>query len=167
MKNVIQSENMALIQYCLDSNYRFNQEDYEEAVGCEDPIPLLKLFRENGYVFTEGTCALAVKYGDVQLLRWLKYKGCPWDEETCIQAILFNRYEALVYAHENGCTWTKRTYATCFDLENGLGLTGIYAQIPTQHECSDEIFNYILEQNCPQPDPSDWQILPTINDGAH
>lgn len=167
IKNVIQSENMALIQYCLDSNYPFNQEDYEEAVGCEDPIPLLKLFRENGYVFTEGTCALAAKYGDVQLLRWLKYKGCPWDEETCIQAVLFNHYAALVYAHENGCTWTKRTYATCFDLENGLGLTGIYAQIPTQHECSDEIFNYIQEQNCPQPDPSDWQILPTINDGAH
>lgn len=130
MKNVIQSENMALIQYCLDSNYPFNQEDYEQAVCCEDPIPLLKLFRGNGYVFTEGTCALAAKYGDVQLLRWLKYKGCPWDEETCIQAVLFKHYGALVNAHENGCTWTKRTYAACFDLENRLGLQVLMLRFP-------------------------------------
>ncbi|GFH53304.1 hypothetical protein CTEN210_09780 [Chaetoceros tenuissimus] len=167
MKNVIQSENMALIQYCLDNNYPFYVEDYEEAVACEDPIPLLKLFQEYGYELNERTCALAARYGDIQLLRWLKYKGYPWDEETCIQAVLFNCYEALVYAHGNGCVWTKRTFAMCFDLENGLGLAGTYVQIPTQHECSDEIFNYILEQNCPQPDPSDWQILPTLNDRAN
>ena len=43
MKNVIKSKNIALIQYCHDCNYPFYQEDYEEAVAFEDPIPIPSL----------------------------------------------------------------------------------------------------------------------------
>ena len=76
----------------------------------------------------------------------------------CNEAVKKNRFDILVYAHENKCPWTKETYAYCFDED---GLAGEYEEVPTMHECSDEIIEYLRKHNCPQPQRSDWHLSNT------
>ena len=119
-------------------------------------IEKLKLLRKYGYVWNEKLCAGAAKHIRQRVLQWLKYHGCPWDVETCTSAVQGISLKALKYAHENGCEWDKHTFAHC--LEYG-GLSSKVNEIPTEPLWGfSEIFEYLVENDCPRPRMSDWKI---------
>lgn len=158
----IHSKDRTVIQYCFDNDCPFTVEDYGCAVDCgSDSISILNLIRENGYGFDEMLCSEAARAGNLNVLRWLRYKGCPWNEYVCSDAVCGNHYDVLVYAHQNGCPLTQDTYAFCFS-EDGMNYYG--TKIPTKHECSDEIFEYLQEHDCPRPHPSDWENVHSDDD---
>ncbi len=43
---------------------------------------MLKWARANGCPWNQETCALAAKYGYLEVLKWARENGCPWDEHT-------------------------------------------------------------------------------------
>ncbi|GFH53190.1 hypothetical protein CTEN210_09666 [Chaetoceros tenuissimus] len=149
----IKFNEMKIVQYCIDNGCPSSQGLYQSAVRCEDPIPMLKLLHCNEYEWDERACTEAAIKDKLKVLRWLRYHNCPWDEGVCNEAVKNDHYDILVYAHENKCPWTKETYAYCFDED---GLDGEYGEVPTRHQCSDEIIEYLREHNCPQPQLSDW-----------
>ena len=152
--NAIQSGNFDMVEYCVNNDPSSEYSFYEYAIAkFDDPIPVIKLFQKKQYPSNSSACAQAAREGDLRLLRWLRFQGYPWDEKTCTAAVRNDDLDILKYAHENGCEWTKETYAYCFS-ENGL----IYdtEEIPTHHQCSDEIIEYLQIQKCPQPEPEDW-----------
>lgn len=163
----VKSNSIGVVQYCIDSDCPFDQNISAAAVNhwkyCSiDLMPILKLLHKSGYPWHEDAAALTAKNGDLKLLRLLKYYGCPWDSRVCNEAVRADNFEMLVFAHESGCQWTKETYAYCF----GAGLSDYYHEIPTQYKCSDEIFNYLRDNNCPPPEPSDWQMIPLDSDSG-
>ncbi|GFH53350.1 hypothetical protein CTEN210_09826 [Chaetoceros tenuissimus] len=152
----ILTNDVLIIQYCFENNCPYyNEVIYETAMCCKDPISIFKLLQNLGCEWGTIACNIAAAKGKLNVLRWLRYNGCPWDEGVCNEAVRANHYEILKYAHENGCTWTRETYSYCFHKD---GLRGDFEQIPTEHTCSDEIFRYLREHNCPRPNPEDWQI---------
>ena len=160
-EEAITSEDIATIQYCIDNRCPFGQDAYPDAVRRDNPIQILKLLRFNGYEWDENVCIEAAILGNLEVLRWLRYHNCPWDEEVCNEAVRYDHYDILVYAHENGCAWTKETYACCF---HDYGLDGEFDEEPTEHECSDEIIEYLRKHNCPQPRLSDWRNIVELDD---
>ncbi|GFH53327.1 hypothetical protein CTEN210_09803 [Chaetoceros tenuissimus] len=155
----ISSGYYTIIEYCIENDIPFDDYTYADAIeDTTDPIPIIKLLRNSGYPWHRSACARAAMVEDIDILRWLRFNGCPWDESVCNEAVTSNDLEILKYARENGCPWTKETYAYCFSDD---GLENEYYSIPTADdiECSKEIFEYIQEQKCPQPDPSDWNII--------
>ncbi|GFH48917.1 hypothetical protein CTEN210_05393 [Chaetoceros tenuissimus] len=159
-QSALRSKDITTIQYCIENGCPFDNAIYKDIISqSKNSVRILKLLQKNGHELTEDACAAAAAAGgfrgDIKVLRWLRYIGCPWDERICHEAVKGYNYNLLVYAHENGCPWTKETFAYCFS-ENGLG--GVYQQIPNKSR-HDEIFNYLRENNCPQPDASDWQIV--------
>ena len=170
--NAFKSGDFETIQYCIehciegmDLEYEFYDHDevYEYVMGnnCTDSMLVMKLLRMNGYPWNEQACTYAVRRNKFKLLRWLKYKGCPWHEEVCDEAVKSDNLEILVYARENGCPWSYETYAYCFSMVYGLDAEYNKIPIDRDHECSDEIFQYLKKHNCPQPKPSDWRIIPS------
>ncbi|GFH53311.1 hypothetical protein CTEN210_09787 [Chaetoceros tenuissimus] len=154
--NAIQSGNITMVEYCVNNDPSSDYSFYENAIEhFEDPIPVIKLFQKKQYPSDELACTHAACQGDLKLLRWLRFQGFPWDERTCNWAVQNNDFAMLKYAHENGCPWTKETYAYCFS-EYGLLYETMTEEIPTDHQCSDEIIEYLQIHICPQPDPEDW-----------
>lgn len=58
--------------------------------------------------------------------------------------------------NENGCPLSRETYSYCF---GDGGFHNHYDQIPTEHVCSDEMFRYLEEHECPRPYPEDWYLI--------
>ncbi|GFH53335.1 hypothetical protein CTEN210_09811 [Chaetoceros tenuissimus] len=140
--NAVSSGDLDMIQFCIDNDIPFDEELYVGAISNnDDPINTIKLLRSNGYPWHPSACARAVVECDLKLLLWLRCNGCPWDENVCNEAVEGDNLEILKYAHENGCPWSKETYARCF---SEAGLDGEYEQIPTDHQCSDEIIGYLI-----------------------
>lgn len=152
----VKSNKINVVQYCIDSDCPFDQNISAAAVNhwkyCSiDLMPILKLLHNNGYPWHEDAAALTAENGDLKLIRFLKYYGCPWDSRVCNEAV----WVVILRCWSNGCQWRKETYAYYF----GAGLSDYYHEIPTQYKCFDEIFNYLRDDNCPQPEPSDWQMI--------
>jgi hypothetical protein len=83
--------------------------------------------RENGFEWSEGTCASAAERGDLELLRWAGEHGCPWDKNTCTEAASNGHREKMGFfepqrgfapdsqsgsafrqwAREHGCPWSE------------------------------------------------------------
>ena len=133
--------------------------------NCTDSMLVMKLLHVNGYPWFEDACTYAVQYNKFKLLCWLRYKGCPWNEGVCDEAVKWDNLELLVYARKNGCPWSEETYMYCFSME---GPDAEYNKIPTDgdHECSDEIFQYVKKHNCPKPRPSYWRIISDSSDDS-
>ncbi|GFH53313.1 hypothetical protein CTEN210_09789 [Chaetoceros tenuissimus] len=84
LTEAIWSRNFAIVEYCAEHNFPFDERIYEYVVDkFHDPIPIIKLFQKNGYPWHPSACKEAAHKGDLKLLRWLRYNGCMWDEETC------------------------------------------------------------------------------------
>ncbi|GFH53193.1 hypothetical protein CTEN210_09669 [Chaetoceros tenuissimus] len=160
MYHAVESRDITLIKYCIDNCPRnFMPGDIcSRAIfwNTEDvSISILKLLHDGGFRLHEDQCAVAAKrWGSFKVLRWLKLHSCPWDERVCITAVKYDNFELLVYAHENQCPWSEETFAYCFD--NDYGLEGIFDEIPTEVQCSGNIFKYLVDNGCPQPRPEQW-----------
>ncbi|GFH47597.1 hypothetical protein CTEN210_04072 [Chaetoceros tenuissimus] len=171
---ILSRESVQLVEYCLQNQDHVSyqearlSEDYSIEELLTDPEPQffkvselqviekLKLLRKYGYVWNEKLCAGAAQHSRLRVLQWLKYHGCPWDVETCTSAVKGINLKALKYAHENGCEWDKHTFAHC--LEYG-GLSSKVNEIPTEPLWGfSEIFEYLIENDCPRPRMSDWKI---------
>ena len=48
-------------------------------------------------------CYFAVKYGDIELLKWALENGCKWDKTAYKCAVIYRQSEILKWARENGC----------------------------------------------------------------
>ena len=167
MYYAVQSKDTTLIKYCIDNCPRDDMpgDVCSNAIishslngHTEDvSISILKLLRDGGFRIDEETCAIAAEgMGSFNVLRWLRYHGYPWDERVCQAAVKYNNFELLVYAHENGCPWSEYTFGFCFETEHGLD--NIFYKIPTEVQCSDKMFKYLVENGCPQPDPDQWML---------
>ncbi|GFH53307.1 hypothetical protein CTEN210_09783 [Chaetoceros tenuissimus] len=155
----IESRNFDIVEYCVENVFPFDDRLYEDIIRYfRYPIPIMKLLRSSDYPWHPSACFRAADYNNLRLLRWLRFSGCAWDECVCNIAVINDNLDILRYAHESGCPWTKETYAFCFG--NG-GLDDEYIEIPTKTDIvrSEEIFQYIEDNNCPKPGPHDWNII--------
>jgi hypothetical protein len=159
----VNAKTSAIFEYCIENDVPFDDHLYERVIDIlPDPIRILKLLQNSGYPSHPSACTQAAINGDLKLLRWLRFNGFPWNESVCNEAVRYDEFAILKYAHENGCPWNKETYAFCFSED---GLETEYDNIPTKNEieCSEEIFQYIEDNNCPKPDPNDWNIANAWN----
>jgi len=85
------------------------QEHLGYAAARSGQLEELKVLRENGFPWNEGTCGFAAKGGKLEVLQWLRANGCPWDEMTCAGAAKGGHLEVLQWAHANGCPWDANT----------------------------------------------------------
>ena len=152
----ISSKKFDIVEYCVENDFPFDDRLYEDVINYfRYPIPIIKLLRNSGYPWHPSACATAADCNNLNLLRWLRFSGCSWDESVCNNAVINDNLDILKYAHETGCTWSKATYAFCFGDD---GLDDEYIGIPTKNDNlrSEEVFQYIENNNCPKPDPNDW-----------
>ncbi|GFH53316.1 hypothetical protein CTEN210_09792 [Chaetoceros tenuissimus] len=157
-RTFLEAKTSAIFKYCIENDVPFAEGLYQHAIDVlPDPIPIIKLLRDSGYPWHQSACSKAVSNGDIKLLRWLRFSGCPWNESVCNEAVKNDYLDILKYAHENGCPWSKETYAYCFS-EDGLDAEYYDFPNPDDIECSEEIFEYLQEHNCPQPAQSDWNV---------
>eukprot|EP00797_Seminavis_robusta_P003966 Sro1256_g256620.2 (315) ;mRNA; r:12401-13345 len=79
-------------------------------------IMVMKWARQQGFYWSERTCAAAARNGHFELLHWLRENGCPWSERTCEYAADGGNLDILKWARENGCAWNERT---CWSAAHG------------------------------------------------
>jgi F-box domain len=53
----------------------------------------------------QARCDDYVNY--LELLKWARRKGCPWSETTCVVAGRYGQVEALQWLREQGCKWNQ------------------------------------------------------------
>jgi hypothetical protein len=68
-------------------------------------LPLLRLLREEGAVFTENTMVQAAAHGHVAVCDYLFTQQCPLDAGTCIAAALEGQLGTLQWLLEHGCPY--------------------------------------------------------------
>jgi hypothetical protein len=67
-------------------------------------LDCLKYLHENGCKW-DDTCWYASFEGNLECLKYAHENGCKLDEVICITAAGTGNLECLKYAHENGCKW--------------------------------------------------------------
>jgi hypothetical protein len=48
-------------------------------------------------------CAIAAKYGQLQMLQWLRTHGYPWTCSTTLNAATYGHLDVLQWSIDNGC----------------------------------------------------------------
>jgi len=89
--------------------------------------------RQNKCNWSEETCNVAVKTGNLKMLRWLrgfdrnKYDLdidendiCPWDSNVCLEAIGFGKVDILEFAIQNGCEFSSKCHVAVTESENDM-----------------------------------------------
>jgi len=61
-------------------------------------------------VWNPWMCAMAARYGHMDVLIWCREHKCPWDAETCANAARGNHLHILKYARSMNCPWDSRTH---------------------------------------------------------
>jgi hypothetical protein len=72
-------------------------------------LEILKWLAANGWSLDKCLCAKAAKGGHLEAIQWLCANGCPWDAKTCASAAEGRHLELLQWARVNGCPWDKYT----------------------------------------------------------
>ena len=57
----------------------------------------------------EGVMRHAARSGNLELVQRLRGEGCPWDWETCAMAVEYEHVKVLRWLRENGCPWMPLT----------------------------------------------------------
>lgn len=52
-------------------------------------------------------CAVAARYGKLQILKWAHRQGCPWDASVCESLVTRRDLHGLVWARKHGCPWDR------------------------------------------------------------
>ena len=107
-------EKRAVDLWCLSAVQRLQrggrlsrQEYLCEAAARSGQLEELKVLRENGCPWDEGTCTCAARGGNLEVLQWVRAIGCPWDQWTCFGAASGGHLDVLQWAHDNGCPWDE------------------------------------------------------------
>ena len=107
---------------------------------------LLKLLREYSAPWSEKTTPAAIHNENFEALKWCVSHGCPLDtsESVIIEKIASQgNIELMKWMRAQG-------YAYCFS-EDGLEFFE-YQNIPTKFDIEpEEIYEFLQEQKCPQP----------------
>jgi hypothetical protein len=75
-------------------------------------LEILKIFKENDFVFNEETCAKAAKGGHIHILEWLHNANCPWDVWTCVDAVRNGHFETVKWLFANKAPCEIVTYCS-------------------------------------------------------
>ena len=64
---------------------------------------------EGGFAMDEGVMRHAARSGNLELVQRLRGEGCPWDWATCAMAVEYEHVKVLRWLRENGCPWMPLT----------------------------------------------------------
>ena len=64
---------------------------------------------EGGFAMDEGVMRHAARSGNLELVQRLRGEGYPWDWETCAMAVEYEHVKVLRWLRENGCPWMPLT----------------------------------------------------------
>ena len=66
-------------------------------------LEMLKLARENGYVWSPDTCCNAANNNNFEIIKWARENGCPWGSiDNFYLSITTKNYEMVKWIKENG-----------------------------------------------------------------
>jgi hypothetical protein len=92
-----------IMRWLMDSRGVIGTRDLCAMAAKYGHLDLLKLMREKWYPWDSSTCSQAARRGHLHILQWVREKGCPWDDQTVYEAAVDGHLDLLKWARRNGC----------------------------------------------------------------
>jgi len=83
-------------------------------------LDIMKELLGYGCSFSMVTLNYAAKFGNLDAMKWLRANGCTWRENVFPFAAKKGNLENMKWLHANGCPWDERTFAAAA-LNGNLG----------------------------------------------
>jgi hypothetical protein len=104
LPTIIKNGNVSHLKLMHEANVLFDESHFYQAIANNRPIEFLQyLLKCIASEWDAGTFSLAVKGGNLSLLKWLKEEGCSWDASVFITAIKIGNRDIIRWLHEEKC----------------------------------------------------------------
>jgi hypothetical protein len=101
---LIESGNVSHLKLFHEANIMFNESHFRLAIRKDRPIEFLQyLLQCLSSSWDASTFSLAVKGGNMSILKWLKAEGCTWDASVFTTAIKKGNGEIIRWMHKEKC----------------------------------------------------------------
>lgn len=126
-----------LHNYC---GYEFSYEEFELAVNKQCDPEIIKWFYSFGFPFTKKILCAAVKYCDIETLKWIKQEisnkshrqeRFSWDRDTFSNAAERNDFEIIKWLRQERCPFNASVFSCAI------------------MNCSFEILKWLRQERCP------------------
>ena len=95
-----ESGHVECLKYLYDVGCRFNARTFEEA-ACNGSLECLKFLHAVRCPFYKHACMAVAMVGSLECLKFLHENGHVWDEDICIMALCFSQENLKIYACAN------------------------------------------------------------------
>jgi hypothetical protein len=104
LRTVINSGDVSHLKLLREANIIFRESHFHQAIREHRPIEFLQyLLQCLSSSWDARTFSLAVKGGDLSILKWLKAEGCAWDASVFITAIKKGNREIIRWLYKEKC----------------------------------------------------------------
>ena len=102
--------NLSQLQKLLDSGERVDELTMATAVAHGQLEIMDYLHRLDPNLLSSHLFQLAIKFGDLDILRWLHASGCQPDEKTFRVATKYGKLEIMKWLKSINCPWNQKTF---------------------------------------------------------
>lgn len=114
--DAVEAGQLEILKKLQDRGLRWNsvgEESFCAVAAKFGYLDILKYGFESGHILDEATCHNAAQTGDTSILQWLHEKGCVMNERHLVEAIRKGKYEAVLWLHAHGCRLDTKDPQLC------------------------------------------------------